>query len=140
MGDMTGWRFLEKGEMTLISDERFWQVYPQMKEMWQQTHGGIVVNHGIYRRRISVDSPKPAIAAESISQSQASNGQDGKCSVKGADKRFVTVVYEVKIEDGAALDEALLKPHQMLDIREGNYLELFDGIKDRVLGALEGEK
>lgn len=119
-GDMTGWRFLEKGEKINRGDEvntledvfgSGWEIVK--KPSWNQAFHN---EHLAFRRRIAPAVEKPS-----------------------DQKRYVTVIVEMN--ESVDLKSSLAKSElHVSEIREGNYLEKFDNRKERVLKALEGEE
>lgn len=110
-GSMEGWGYLDDDERrSIVRTDEFWCF-----NHWEPTSdiGDVTIfGDGLtYRRRIA-----PATEAT---------------------KRFVTVVYEVKPPY-----ENFVTPHnehvKLMSYREGNYLEKFDGMKERVVNAMEG--
>lgn len=103
MGDMTGWRFLEIGEVATTADEFLLRGGGWCPLMI----GGKLeaVDVGNIRRRVPT-----------------------------AEKRFITAVLPATEEHLGYVRE------HAKTYREGNCIELFDGIKDRVNQALEGEE
>lgn len=121
-GDMTGWRYINVGEVRAVWDEAIGQ---QDSGLWLAASiGDVPETYGdeasgrydlAYRRRLA-----PALDASKPSDQ----------------KRFVTVVYHAT-EENLEWIKMSVKP---FEVREGNYLEKFDNRKERVLKALEGEE
>lgn len=116
-GLMEGWRYLDENEPLADGDEH----------NWEEPIGGYGLNYDW----------RPSVLEVGTSQAPNLIYRRRIAPIPEAPKRFVTVV--VKMTDVHALDR--IKAVSVVEeIREGNYLEKFDGMEQNVIEAMRKGK